>query len=179
MFSMLFISLMAVSVTTITNTFADDKDCKKNDDNNCNENKKIQKSNAKGECEVDTEIKDHSKNSIVGPVDLECNSNSQSLIDSNIQSSPPDDGNIGGDMPQITLEPNNGSSFSSVNVFGSGFGIGGLAITVTFDGRTVARTTTDNNGDFGAFFSVSSDEHLGHIQLRLPMGGIRLRLLLQ
>ena len=147
--------------TTLTTTFADDKDCKKNDDNNCNDTKKIQKSSPKVECEVDTQIKDHNKNSIVEPIDLQCSSNSQSLIDTNIQSSPPDDGNIGDDIPQITLEPNNGSSFSSVNVIGSGFGTGGLDITVTFDGRTVARTTTDNNGDFGAFFNVSDDAASG------------------
>ena len=69
MFTILFISLLAVgfnvATTTLTTTFADDKDCKKNDDNNCNENKKIQKSSPKAECEVDTEIKDHNKNSIV------------------------------------------------------------------------------------------------------------------
>ena len=76
-----------MSAITFTSTFADAKDCKKNDDNNCNENKKIQKSNAKADCEVDTEIKDHNKNSIVGPIDLQCNSNSQSLIESNIQPS--------------------------------------------------------------------------------------------
>jgi hypothetical protein len=35
----------------LTTTFADDKDCRKNDDNNCNETKKTQKSSPKAECE--------------------------------------------------------------------------------------------------------------------------------
>ena len=169
-----------MSATTFTRTFADDKDCKKNDDNNCNENKKIQKSNAKAECEVDTEIKDHNKNSIVGPVDLQCNRNSQSLIDSNIQSSPPDDGNIGDDMPQITLEPNNGSSFSSVNVFGSGFGTGGLAITVTFDGLVLwqgLQLTLMATSEHSSTYQMM--QIWAHIKLGYRRDRIRLRLLLQ
>ena len=43
-----------VATTTLSTIFADDKDCKKNDDNNCNENKKIQRSSPKVKCEVDT-----------------------------------------------------------------------------------------------------------------------------
>ena len=114
MFSILFISLMAVgfnvATTTLTITFADDKDCKKNDDNNCNDTKKIQKSSPKAECEVDTEIKDHNKNSIVGPIDLQCNSNSQSLIDSNIGSRTGDGigGGDGGGNANIELSPTSG-----------------------------------------------------------------------
>ena len=83
-FTILFISLMVVGfnlAAILTTTFADDKDCRKNDDNNCNETKKTQKSSPKAECDVDTDIKDHNKNSIVGPTDIQCNSNSQSLID--------------------------------------------------------------------------------------------------
>jgi hypothetical protein len=53
-----------VAAPTLTTIFADDK---KNDDNNCSEIKKIQKSSPNVECEVDTEIKDHNK-SIVGPI---------------------------------------------------------------------------------------------------------------
>jgi hypothetical protein len=53
-----------VASPTLTTIFADDK---KNDYNNCNEIKKIQKSSPNVECVVDTEIKDPNK-SIVGPI---------------------------------------------------------------------------------------------------------------
>ena len=51
MFNVLLISLVAVGfnvAATMTTTFADDKDCKKNDDNNCNETKKTQEIIFKG-----------------------------------------------------------------------------------------------------------------------------------
>lgn len=62
--SLMIIGLNVAS-PTLTTIFADDK---KNDDNNCNEIKKIQKSSPNVECVVDTEIKDHNKKSIVGPI---------------------------------------------------------------------------------------------------------------
>ena len=145
-----------VSAITFTSTFADDKDCKKNDDNNCNENKKIQKSNAKADCEVDTEIKDHNKNSIAEPIDLQCNSNSQNLIESNIQpSQSEDDDDNGGTSPppSLTLIPDSGSVGTVVNVFGSNFDPG-VQVFITFDGNPIASVSPDTNGNFSADFKA-------------------------
>ena len=144
---------MTVSATTFTSTFADDKHCKKNDDNNCNENKKIQKSNANAECEVDTEIKEHNKNSVIGHIDLQCNSNSLNLIDSNIQSRP---GDTDGDtLPPttITLSPDSGPAGTGINVFGTGFDGNGDVI-ISFDGNVVATTRSDISGNFSADFKA-------------------------
>ena len=143
-----------MATTSLSTIFADDKDCKKNDDNNCNENKKIQRSSPKVKCEVDTEIKDHNKDSIVGPTDLQCNSNSQSLIDSNIQSSPSDRDGDTFPPTTIALIPDSGPAGTVVNVFGTGFDENGANITITFDGNVVATTTTDANGNFSAVFKV-------------------------
>lgn len=154
----LTVSLIITGVNStpsiFTSIFADDKKCKNNDDNNCNETKKKnQKASSKVHCEVDTEIKDHNKNTVVEPIDLQCNSNSQNLIDSNIQ--PRDDDGEGGFPPTaITLDPTSGPAGTVVNVFGSGFDLNGAPITVTFDGKVVATTTTDNNGNFSTDFKV-------------------------
>lgn len=142
------------AASTFTAIFADDKKCKNNDDNNCNEiKKKNQKASSKVECEVDAEIKGHNKNSVIGPIDLECNSKSQNLINSNIETR---DNGSEGDFPptSITLDPTSGPSGTVVNVFGTGFDLNGAPITVTFDGKVVATTTTDNNGNFSAIFKV-------------------------
>ena len=139
----------------MTTTFADDKDCKKNDDNNCNETKKTQKSSSKVECEVDIEIKDHNKNSIVGPTDLQCNSNSQSLIDSDIGSRT-GDGIGGGDgdgNAKIEISPTSGPIGTSVHVTGSGFDQFS-DVLITFDSSNVALTSTNNNGNFEADMDV-------------------------
>jgi hypothetical protein len=142
-----------VAATTLTTTYADDKNCKKNDDNNCNEIKKIQKSSPNVECEVDTEIKDRNKNSIVRPTDLQCNSNSQSLIDSNIQSSLDDGGGGNEPPPVITLIPNTGPAGNVVNVFGSNFD-SNVQVSIFFDGTRVAVALPDTNGNFSADFKV-------------------------
>jgi hypothetical protein len=145
-----------VAATTLTTTFADDKDCKKNDDNNCNENKKIQKSSPKVECEVDTEIKDHNENSVVGPFDLQCNSNSQSLIDSTIQSSPSEDDDDNGGTsppPSLTLIPDSGPPGTVINVFGSNFD-SNVQVGIFFDGNRVAVALPDTNGNFSADFKA-------------------------
>ena len=145
-----------VAATTLTISFADDKDCKKNDDNNCNENKKIQKSSPKIKCEVDTEIKDQNKNSIVGPTDLQCNSNSQGLIESNIQpSQSEDDDDNGGTSPppSLTLIPDSGPPGTVINVFGSNFEPEDQ-FSITFDGETVIPVQSDMEGNFSGDFQI-------------------------
>jgi hypothetical protein len=144
-----------IAATTLTTTFADDKVCKKNDDNNCNETKKIQKSSPKAECEVDTEIKDHNKNSIVGPIDLQCNSNSQSLIDSNIGSRTGDGigGGDGGGNANIELSPTSGPIGTSAHITGTGFDQFS-DVLITFDSSNVVLTKTNLTGGFSAIFTV-------------------------
>ena len=88
---------------------------------------------------------------------------SQSLIDSNIQSSPSDggNGNIGDEEPQITLEPNSGGTGTRVVVSGTGWQ-GGLDIAITFDGINVATANgADNNGEFTISFNVPGDATAG------------------
>jgi hypothetical protein len=69
MFVLLSISIAAVITGTAimslaTPAFAggDEKKCKNNDDNNCNDKHKTQKIKAKNECEIENTNKDHSKN---------------------------------------------------------------------------------------------------------------------
>lgn len=69
MFVLLSISIVAVITGTAimslaTPAFAggDEKKCKNNDDNNCNDKHKTQKIKAKNECEIENTNKDHSKN---------------------------------------------------------------------------------------------------------------------
>jgi hypothetical protein len=158
-FTILFISLMVVGFNVaaiLTTTFADDKDCRKNDDNNCNETKKTQKSSPKAECDLDTDIKDHNKNSIVGPTDIQCNSNSQSLIDSNIQSSPSGDDNDNGSTsppPSLTLIPASGPPGTVINVFGSNFEPED-ELSITFDGEAVIPVQSDMEGNFSGDFQI-------------------------
>ena len=68
MFVLLSISIVAVITGTAimslaTPAFAggDEKKCKNNGDNNCNDKHKTQKIKAKNECEIENTNKDHSK----------------------------------------------------------------------------------------------------------------------
>ena len=51
-----------------------------------------QKSSPKVECEVDTDINDHNKNTVVGPTDLQCSINSSNIKDSTVIQNPPSNG---------------------------------------------------------------------------------------
>lgn len=69
MFVLLSISIAAVITGTAIMSLAipafaggDEKKCKNNDDNNCNDKHKTQKIKAKNECEIENTNKDHSKN---------------------------------------------------------------------------------------------------------------------
>ena len=57
--------------------------------------------------------------------------------------------------PSITLSPTSGAAGSTVIVSGSGFA-GGSSVTITFDGVTVATTSTGGAGHFSISFIVPS-----------------------
>ena len=80
---------LSTTFSTTSQVFADKKDCDKNDDNNCNDIAKNQKLTPKIECEIETEITDHNKNTVVGPNDLQCNSTNSNTRDSTIIQTPP------------------------------------------------------------------------------------------
>ena len=54
-----------------------------------------QESSPKVECKVDSEVTDHNKNTVVGPIDLQCNSTSSNIKDSTIIEAPPSNGDSG------------------------------------------------------------------------------------
>ena len=56
------------------------KNCKNNDDNNCNDTHKTQKIKAKSECEIENENKDHSHDN-ENLNSLECTNQAQNLKD--------------------------------------------------------------------------------------------------
>jgi hypothetical protein len=58
----------------------DEKKCKNNDDNNCNDKHKTQKINAKNECEIENYNKDHSKDN-ENLNELTCVNDAQNLND--------------------------------------------------------------------------------------------------
>ena len=45
---------------------------------------KNQKLSPKTECAVDTDVKDHNKNTAIGPIDLQCNSTNSNIKDSTV-----------------------------------------------------------------------------------------------
>ena len=53
---------------------------------------KNQKLNPNTECEVNTDVTDHNKNTVVGPIDLQCNSNNSNIRDSTVIQNPPSNG---------------------------------------------------------------------------------------
>lgn len=92
MFIILSIAIAtAISGTTVTSLAAsvfaggdhhdqDEKKCKNNDDNNCNDKHKTQKINAKNECEIENYNKDHSKDN-ENLNELTCVNDAQNLND--------------------------------------------------------------------------------------------------
>ena len=87
---------------------------------------------------------------------MQCNSNSQNLLDSNIQpsQSEDDDDNDGtSPPPSLTLIPDSGSVGTVVNVFGSNFDPG-VQVFITFDGNPIASVSPDTNGNFSVDFKA-------------------------
>jgi hypothetical protein len=70
---------------------------------------KNQKLNPNTECKVDTDVTDHNKNTVVGPVDLQCNSNNSNVRDSTVIQNPPSDG--GSDsLKVVSTDPSDGEN---------------------------------------------------------------------
>jgi hypothetical protein len=68
-----------------------------------------QKLNPKTECEVDTDVTDHNKNTVVGPIDLQCNSNNSNIRDSTVIQNPPS--NDGSDsLKVVSTDPSDGEN---------------------------------------------------------------------
>ena len=68
-----------------------------------------QKSSPKVECEVDTDINDHNKNTVVGPTDLQCSINSSNIRDSTVIQNPPSNG--GSDSLKVdSTDPSDGDN---------------------------------------------------------------------
>lgn len=99
----MFVLLSIAIATTISGTtimslaspvFAwghDDKKCKNNDDNNCNDKHKTQKINAKNDFEIENENEDHSKKND-NENELTCSNEAQNLND--VFEQPPEDGGL-------------------------------------------------------------------------------------
>jgi hypothetical protein len=70
---------------------------------------KNQKLNPKTECEVNTDVTDHNKNTVVGPIDLQCNSNNSNIRDSTVIQNPPS--NDGSDSLKVeSTDPSDGDN---------------------------------------------------------------------
>jgi len=86
-FAILAIAVMAAVVGTTTLSLAapafanDEKKCKNNGDNNCNDTHKSQKIHAKNYCEIENTNKDHSSDN-ENTNDLVCVNEAQNLKDS-------------------------------------------------------------------------------------------------
>jgi len=100
--------ISTIGMTWGTHVYADNE-CDKNDDNNCNHTEKNQKSSPKVECEVDTDITDHNRNTVVGPTDLQCNSSSSNIRDSTVIQNPPPNGGTDS-LTVVSTDPSDGDN---------------------------------------------------------------------
>ena len=68
-----------------------------------------QKSSPKVECDVDTDVTDHNKNTVVGPTDLQCSINSSNIRDSTIIQNPPSNGDFES-LTVVSTDPSDGDN---------------------------------------------------------------------
>ena len=83
--------------------------CDKNDDNNCSHTEKNQKSTPKVKYNIDAEVSDHNKNTVLGPVDLQCNNSSSNIKDSTVIQNPPSNGNFEA-LTVVSTDPSDGDN---------------------------------------------------------------------
>jgi Chitobiase/beta-hexosaminidase C-terminal domain/Bacterial Ig-like domain len=85
----LLVLVSMTGIAWIAPVFAENR-CDNNDDNNCNQPEKNQKLSPKVKCKVHTDVADHNKNTVVGPIDLQCNSKNSNIRDSTVIQNPSD-----------------------------------------------------------------------------------------
>ena len=86
------------------------------------DNEKNQKLSPKTECEVDTDIRDHNKDTVIGPIDLQCNSTNSNIRDSTVIQNLPSNGDFGSPTA-VSTDPSYGDNNVPVDLSEVSLGI--------------------------------------------------------